>query len=46
MRVKDLIIELQKVYDKEKWVYYGNSQEDEKKIITVREKEFAVYIKE
>ena len=46
MKVKDLIWELQQIYNQEKEIWYGTSRFDEKGIHEVIEKEFVVYIKD
>ena len=47
MKVKDLILELQQIYDQEKEVFFGNVPDDiENRISGVTEKEFQVFIKE
>ena len=47
MKVKDLIAELEQVYNKDKKVFFGNVSEDkENRISGVTEKEFGVFIKE
>ena len=47
MKVKDLIRELQQVYNSEKEVLFGNVSDDKENRITgITEEEFHVFIKE
>ena len=44
MKVKDLIWKLQQIYNQEKDIAFGTSNEDEVFVHDVTEKEFRVYI--
>lgn len=47
MKVKDLIWELQQIFDKDKEVLFGNvSTDKENRVTGIMEKEFNVFIKE